>query len=183
MKKFTLKQLALSALIAALYVALTVPLGGLASDYFINVRPAEALTLLPVFFVEAVPGLAVGCLLANLLTGATAMDVILGAVITLAAAVLTRLVRKPLIGGIFPVVLNALGLPLIWMFSGGATGYWTMVLSTLLTQTIWVYGLGIPLCLAVRRSRFLMRFATSFQREKEPAGEEPAPSDSQPRGV
>lgn len=165
MKKFTLKQLAVSALVAALYVALTIPLGGLASDYFINIRPAEALTLLPVFFVEAIPGLAVGCLLANLLTGATVMDIILGSCITLVAAILTRLVRKPWIGGIFPVVLNALGLPLIWMIFGGAPGYWSMVLSTLLTQTIWVYGLGLPLCYALDRSGVAARFAVRLKGE------------------
>lgn len=91
-------QLANAGMIAALYVVLTwiANLLGLASGA-IQVRLSEALTILPVFSVAAVPGLTVGCVLANLLTGCAAWDVVFGSLATLIGAVGTRLLKdKPL---------------------------------------------------------------------------------------
>ena len=68
-KVFSARSLCLSAIIAALYTALT--LGFQAISFgAIQFRVSEALTLLPVLFPQAVPGLAIGCLLSNLLAGA-----------------------------------------------------------------------------------------------------------------
>lgn len=77
-----------AGIIAALYVTLTylAMLFGLDKNA-IQVRFSEALCILPVFFPEAVGGLYVGCLLANVLTGAAALDIALGPVATLAGAV------------------------------------------------------------------------------------------------
>ena len=86
------RALTQGAVIAALYVALTylASLLGLSSGV-IQVRLSEALCILPIFLPAAVPGLAVGCLLANALTGAVVMDIVLGPVATLAGALGTRL--------------------------------------------------------------------------------------------
>ena len=90
-----LLDLTQGAMIAALYVVLTfiANLAGLASGV-IQVRLSEALTILPVFTAAAVPGLAVGCVLANLLTGCAIWDVVFGSLATLIGAVGTRLLRK-----------------------------------------------------------------------------------------
>ena len=86
-----------AAVIAALYVVLTFvsALMGLASGV-IQVRLSEALTVLPAFTPAAIPGVFIGCLLSNLLGGATMLDVVFGSLTTLAAALLTRKLRaKP----------------------------------------------------------------------------------------
>ena len=108
-------QLANAGMIAALYVVLTwiANLLGLASGA-IQVRLSEALTILPVFTVSAVPGLTVGCVLANLLTGCAAWDVVFGSLATLIGAVGTRLLKdKPLLAWIPPVLSNMAIIPII----------------------------------------------------------------------
>ena len=79
-----------AAMIAALYVVLTFIANelGIASQA-IQVRFSEALTILPYFTPAAIPGLYIGCLLANILTGAALPDVVFGPVATLIGAVLT----------------------------------------------------------------------------------------------
>ena len=109
------KQLVNGGMIAALYVVLTVVAAqfNLASGA-IQVRFSEALTILPVFTVAAVPGLTIGCVLANLLTGCAAWDVVFGSVATLIGAVGTRLLKsKPLLAWIPPVLSNMAIIPII----------------------------------------------------------------------
>ena len=109
------KQLVNGGMIAALYVVLTVLAAqfNLASGA-IQVRFSEALTILPVFTVAAVPGLTIGCVLANLLTGCAAWDVVFGSVATLIGAVGTRLLKsKPLLAWIPPVLSNMAIIPII----------------------------------------------------------------------
>ena len=76
------------AVIAAIYVVLTyiVNLLGLTNGV-IQVRLSEALTILPVFTPAAIPGLVVGCVISNILTGAVIWDVIFGSLATLIGAV------------------------------------------------------------------------------------------------
>ncbi len=151
------KQLSRAAIIAALYVLLSCIFLPFAYGP-IQVRPAEALCLLPLFYAEGVPALFLGCLIVNLIGGS--FDFFIGACITLLAAVLTRLVGKFLknnaaricLGGLFPVLLNAALLPLVFLFFAGTSQgapswitYFSYFGSLLLTQTLWVYGLGAPL--------------------------------------
>ncbi len=121
MKKDSTRYVAFGGMIAALYVVLTyvANLFGLASGA-IQVRLSEALTILPVFTAVAVPGLAVGCLLANILTGCVVWDVIFGTLATLIGAVGTRLLRnKPYVAWIPPVVSNAVIIPIVLMKAYG----------------------------------------------------------------
>ena len=84
-----------AAVIAALYVVLTFlsEAFGLASGV-IQFRLSEALTILPFFTPAAIPGLAIGCFLSNLLTGCAVYDIIFGTVATLIGAIGTYLFRK-----------------------------------------------------------------------------------------
>ena len=95
MKKYTTLYLTRGALIAALYVSLTYAssLFGLSSGA-IQFRLSEMLCILPVFMPEAVVGLTLGCLIANLLTGAVVWDIIFGSLATLMGAVGARLLSK-----------------------------------------------------------------------------------------
>ena len=101
------RSLCLSAVIAALYAALTLLLAPISYGP-IQLRLSEALTLLPMLLPQAVPGLFVGCLIANLYTGMLT-DIIFGSLATLIAAIGTYLLRKkPLLAAACPVVSNGL---------------------------------------------------------------------------
>lgn len=126
------KELALSGMIAALYVVLTwlANAMGLASGA-VQVRFSEALTILPVFFTAAVPGLTVGCVLANLLTGLALWDVVFGSLATLIGAAGTRLLRnKPLLAWIPPVLSNMLIVPIVLMKVYGVPESWFYLVLT-----------------------------------------------------
>ena len=125
-------KLAVGAVIAALYVVLTVLAAqfNLASGA-IQVRFSEALTIMPVFTAAAVPGLTIGCVLANLLTGCAAWDVVFGSLATLIGAVGTRLLKdRPLLAWIPPVLSNAAIVPVILMkVYGVPDAWWYLVLT------------------------------------------------------
>ena len=99
-------SLSRAALIAALYTALTLLLAPI-SYGDVQIRIAEALTLRPVLLPEAVPALAIGCLLSNILGGCTIFDIVFGTLATLLAAVCTRLLRERLyLAAAMPVLFN-----------------------------------------------------------------------------
>ena len=80
-------SLAHAAVIAALYVVLTFVANSLGlASYAIQVRFSEALTILPFFTPAAIPGLFIGCLLSNILTGCMPLDVAFGSLATLLGA-------------------------------------------------------------------------------------------------
>lgn len=160
---FTTKRLCRAGVIAALYVALTFAFGAIAYQGFLEIRPAEALTVLPLFFPEAVPALWIGCMLANLASPTLAYDVPIGGLATLIAALCSygvgRLVKNDILrlalGGLFPVLINAFVIPFVIILGGNDTlaAYWPLFGSLCATQALWVYGLGIPLYFSVYRLR------------------------------
>ena len=81
-----------AGIVAALYTVLTCLIGafGLANGA-IQFRISEALCILPVFMPAAIPGLTVGCLLSNLLTGCVWQDILFGPVATLLGALAASL--------------------------------------------------------------------------------------------
>ena len=115
MKNNKVQQIAFGGAVAALYVVLTCAAATLnLASGAIQVRFSEALTILPVLIPAAVPGLAIGCLLANLLTGCALWDVVFGSLATLIGAVGTWLLRKkPFLAWIPPVVSNMVIVPLV----------------------------------------------------------------------
>lgn len=109
--KNDVKFITRAAMIAAIYAALTLLLAPISFGFTgsVQFRIAEALTVLPLFMTEAVPGLAIGCLAANLLAGASIFDVVFGSAATLIAALVTRRMRKkPLAAMAAPAVFNGL---------------------------------------------------------------------------
>ena len=106
MSRFTIRQLASAGLIAGLYAGLTLFLpipqyGG------VQLRVAEAMTVLPFLLPEAVPGLAVGCFLANLLGSPYVLDWVFGTLATLLAALWTSRIKHRWLAPLPPVVCNA----------------------------------------------------------------------------
>lgn len=100
------KSLCMSAVIAALYAALTLVLAPI-SYGSIQCRISEALTLLPIVTPTAIPGLFVGCILANILGGCSVWDIVFGSLATLLAACGTYALRqKTVLAAFCPVIAN-----------------------------------------------------------------------------
>ncbi len=101
-----LRKLCLAAVVAALYAVLTLALPMLSYGP-VQIRFSEALTVLPFLFPETVPGLAVGCFLANLLGSPYALDMVFGTLATLVAAIWTSKCRRRWFAPLPPVLANA----------------------------------------------------------------------------
>ena len=105
-------------MIAALYVVLTVMFQPI-SFGDMQVRIAEALTVLPAFTPAAVPGLFIGCLIGNLLGGAILPDIIFGSLATLLGALFTYLLRKQskFLAPLPPIFFNTLIVPFVLRYA------------------------------------------------------------------
>ncbi|MBR4484221.1 MAG: QueT transporter family protein [Erysipelotrichaceae bacterium] len=108
-----------AALIAAIYVVLTLVFKPISFD-FIQVRIAEALTILPMFLPAAVPGLFLGCLIANFFGGAVLWDVIFGSLATLVGAFFSyKLKENRWLVPVPPIVANVIVVPLVLKYAYG----------------------------------------------------------------
>ena len=115
------RRLCTGGVIAALYAVLTLALPMLSYGP-VQIRFSEALTVLPFFLPEAIPGLAVGCFVANLLGSPYALDWVVGTLATLLAALWTSKLRHKWLAPMPPVVCNMVivGAEIAW-FEGGFT--------------------------------------------------------------
>lgn len=143
------------AMIAALYVVLTwlANLMGIASGV-IQVRFSEALTILPYFTAAAVPGLYVGCLISNILTGAVFWDVVFGPIATLIGAVFTYMLRKrsKWLAPIPPILANMIVVPLVLQQAYGVEDGWLYLVGTVGAGEIISCGvLGMILLFALQK--------------------------------
>lgn len=150
------------ALIAALYAGLTYLMGVFNLAYGpVQFRISEALTILPVFTPAAIPGLTVGCFLANIMSFSP-IDMVLGTLASLLSAVCTYLLRKVTFRGVPwlslmpPVLFNAVivGLEIAFFFTEGGASLAGFALNAVFVgvgQLAVCYGLGIPLFLILRR--------------------------------
>lgn len=118
-RSYLTRRLAQGAVIAALYVVLTFVFAPI-SFGAMQVRIAEILTILPLFTPAAIPGLFVGCLLANILGGAIVWDVIFGSIATLIGAALGYVLRfNRWLVPIPAVVANTVIVPLVLRYGYG----------------------------------------------------------------
>lgn len=120
MKNKNLVFLTQAAMIAAIYVVLTFVFAPFSFGE-IQVRIAEALTILPLFTPAAIPGLFVGCLIGNILGGAVLPDIIFGSIATLIGAFFTCQLRNktPFLAPIPPILANVVIVPFILRFGYG----------------------------------------------------------------
>lgn len=110
-----------AAMIAAIYVVLTFIANafGLA-NYAVQVRFSEALTILPYFTPAAIPGLFIGCLLSNVLTGCALPDIIFGSLATLIGALGTYALRRwKWCAPVCPIIANIIIVPLVLIYGYG----------------------------------------------------------------
>ena len=134
-----------AALIAAIYTVLTMIAAGfdLASGA-IQVRFSEALTIMPFFTPAAIPGLTLGCLLSNILTGCALPDIIFGTLATLLGALGSYALRSNrFLCAIPPIVSNALIIPFILAYAYHIPGGIPFFMLTVgLGELISCMGLG-----------------------------------------
>ena len=158
-RKSNIMSLVTAAMIAALYVVLSFAISafGLASGA-IQVRVSEALTILPYFTSSAIPGLAIGCLLFNLLSGAAVLDVIFGTLATLLGAVTSYFLGKTakkfawmkFLVPVPPILANAFIVPWVLKTAYGLTdAYWYLVATVGIGEIISCGILGIVLMYAL----------------------------------
>ncbi len=109
-----------AAVIAAIYTVLHVVFAAFGTKV-LQVRIAEAMTILPVFTPAAIPGLFIGCLVSNLLAGCMLPDIIFGSLATFLGAVGTYMLRKshPIFGTLPPIISNTLIIPFVLYYSYG----------------------------------------------------------------
>lgn len=151
--------LAKAGIIAALYAVLTLMLPFL-SYGALQVRISEALTVLPWFTTAAVPGLLVGCLLANLFGSPLGLlDVVLGSLTTFAAAWWASKIKTKALVPLPSILLNSLVIPYV-LFQALNIPYLPSVLYVGLGQTLVVYGLGYPMMLFIEKSTKLKMLLT-----------------------
>lgn len=144
------QKIARAGVIAALYAALsfvfaatsfgiTIPVLGV-----IQFRPAEALTVLPILFPEAIPGIFVGCIIANSVSPLGAWDIVAGSLTSLLAAWVTWRYRESIIAYLSPVVLNSLlvSIYVSWLLK---IPYWLTAVSIAVSEAAVVFLLGYPM--------------------------------------
>lgn len=159
---FSPRRLALAGIVAGIYAALTLFLpipqyGG------VQLRVAEAMTVLPFLFPEAIPGLAVGCFLANLLGSPMVLDWVVGTGATLIAAVWTSRVKHRWLAPLPPVICNAVivGAEIAWFTVQDGGAFWPAYALNAFTvglgEAAACYGLGLLLMGWLERTPALRR--------------------------
>lgn len=164
MNKKSIHLLTQAAMIAALYVVLTFIANafGLA-NYAVQVRFSEALTILPLFTPSAVPGLFLGCLISNILTGCALPDIVFGSAATLIGALGTQKLAKwfsqksfpvnALFAALPPILANTVIVPFVLRYAYGIRPLWLSFLTVGAGEVISCGILGLLLACALNRYR------------------------------
>ena len=155
-KFFTAKRIALSAMIAALYAGLTFVLAPISYGP-VQFRISEALTLLPFCLPAAVPGLFIGCLVANIIGGYGIIDILCGSAATLVAAWLTSKMRNVWLAALPPVAINAVVVGAYVGIISGTPILWSMLYIGA-SQAVICYAIGIPFITYLKRSGIIDRY-------------------------
>lgn len=174
MKRKSVFYISAAGMVAALYAVLTLLSSafGLSSGV-IQIRLSEMLCVLPFFLPAAVPGLALGCAAANIITGAMPLDVLFGSIATLIGAVATHLLGKAMRNTQSPliplpnVLANTLIIPQILKFVYGFEGsviYFTLTVG--LGEIISSFCFGIPLFLILRKNKLFSEIAKTYAERK-----------------
>ena len=145
-----------AAIIASLYIVFTylTAMLGLASGA-IQLRLSEALCILVAFTPAAVPGLTLGCLISNLITGCLPTDVLFGALATLLGAIGGRMLRKsPYLAPLPTVLANTLIVPFVLAYAYHVEeGLSFLFLSVGIGELLSAYLLGVLLYFPLKKKQ------------------------------
>ena len=165
MSKWSSRQLATAAIIAALYTVMSLMSSVFGLTYgAIQCRFSEALCVLPFLLPETAWGLGVGCLIANLLSPYGILDIVVGSAATLLAALLTARCKKKWLAPLPPVLANMVlvGLVLSYEQAGASAAFWPAYAFNALTvgagEVVACYGLGLLLLWRLEKSKALQNY-------------------------
>lgn len=146
-----------AAVIAALYVVLTLSFAPI-SFGAIQFRVSEALCILPIFTFSAVPGIGIGCLIANFVAGAPMPDVVFGTMASLIGAFGTYYLRnRRNLAWLPPVISNAIIIPFVLKYAYNLNdAIWFLVLTIAIGEVFAVGILGNVLRLAVEKYEHIL---------------------------
>ncbi len=170
-KNKSVRNMAFAAVIAAVYAVLTVALP-IPQYGAVQVRFAEALTVLPFFFPAATPGLFVGCVIANMFSPFP-LDILFGSLATLLACMWTQRLRSRWLAPLPPVICNAVivGFEIAWASTGFTAAFWPAFALNALTvgfgEFLACYGLGAILLSALERRPFFREMMSEKGRTEE----------------
>ena len=145
------------AVIAAIYVVLVVVF-----NYWsfgpIQFRIAEVLTILPYFTPAAIPGLFIGCIIANVMGGAVIWDIVFGSIATLIGAIGTYMLRKnKWLAPLPPVIANTLIVPFVLKYAYGAEELVPLLMVSIGASELVACGvLGMLLLFALNKYRHII---------------------------
>ena len=161
-RELSVRELTLAAVVAAVYFVLCY-FGNIFQLTFgpVQVRLGEALTVLPFLFPATAPGVALGCLLTNVLSPYGPIDMVVGTLATAVAAWLTTKMPRWYLAALPPIVINALLLPPMWAWAeaGAVNGafwaaYWFNLWTFVAGEAIACYVLGTVLLKALPKVKF-----------------------------
>lgn len=160
MKKDMARRLALGGMVGAAY-AVTAILGSVFGISYgpIQFRFCEALCLLPYLMPEAVGGLFVGCLIANIFSPYGLLDILVGSLATLLAAYLTSRCRSRYVAALPPVAVNAVVVGALLAFEQTGLGdafmsaFWYNACSLAVSEAVVCYVLGLGLLKALEKTK------------------------------
>lgn len=147
-----------AGVIAALYVVLTLLANALGlANYAVQVRFSESLTILPFFTPAAIPGITLGCLLSNIMTGCALPDIIFGTLASLIGAVLTYLLRRnKWLAPLPPIAANTIIVPFVLLYAYGFEPLWFSFVTVGIGEIISCGILGMLLLNVLNRYRQLL---------------------------
>ena len=158
--KFTVRQLCVSAVFAALYAGITI-LTAPFSYGLVQFRFSEALVMLCVYEPLLGVGITLGCFLANLFSTVTALDLVVGTLATALACLLTGKIRNPWLAALPNILLNALlvgGMLAFVLFPENvAAGFAVAACQVGFGEAVVMYALGVPLFFFEQRTKLVRR--------------------------
>ncbi len=168
--KTNIRFITYAAIIAAMYTVLTLIASAMGlSSGAIQVRLSEALTVLPLLTPAAIPGLTVGCLISNLITGCIPVDVAFGTLATLIGAVGTRYLGRihPVLAPVPPILANTLIVPWVLKYGYGISGGIPYFMATVGAGEIISCGvLGLILLYSIKDRRIFKETNHDSRRNK-----------------
>lgn len=159
MKKLNTRQIALNGIVAGLYAAITILTASFAYGN-IQFRISEALMMLLLFEPSLTIGLTIGCLIANLFSTVSVLDIVIGTAATLLACLLTTRIKKPWLAPLPTILVNAVmvGAMLSWLYMPSEQFWYGLLVfggEVGAGEAAVLYVLGIPLYYAMKKTNFI----------------------------
>ena len=159
MKKLTTRQIALNGVVAGLYAAITILTASFAYGN-IQFRISEALMMLLLFEPSLTVGLTIGCLIANLFSTVSVLDIVIGTAATLLACLLTTRIKKPWLAPLPTILVNAVmvGAMLSWLYMPSEQFWYGLLVfggEVGAGEAAVLYVLGLPLYYAMKKTDFI----------------------------